>query len=152
MKYLLAITAITVLLTCCQPTERKIVLGEKYTEAWNSKNPGNVAAFYDDQAMLVVNGDSLKGKLSVINFAKSFMRNFPNMKLTMDSLVADNEGYSYYWSFRGNYEGPYGNGNRIVSNGFEKWILNEEGLIEVSIGTFDEKDFRKQMNAKKEGE
>jgi nuclear transport factor 2 (NTF2) superfamily protein len=128
-------------------------MAEAYTEAWNSQIPENVAAFYTEDAALIVNGDSSNvGRWKVTNFAKSFMRNFPDMKLTMDSLVAEQTTYRYHWSFVGTYGGPYGNGNKVVFSGFERWTLSESGLIANSIGTYDEEDFRRQLNAKNDGQ
>lgn len=142
------LVGIAVYLLGCQPSdqERATELAREYTKAWNSNVPKNVASFYTDDARLIVNGDTMQGKLTVINFAKSFMRNFPDMELTMDSLVADEDTYRYYWSFAGTYEGPYGNGNKVVFSAFEKWTINEEGLIETSVGIYDEASFREQLN------
>ena len=134
----------------CQSTDSERVqsLSQEYTIAWNSQIPSQVADFYADDAILVINGDTVRGRLSVVNFAKSFMRNFPDMNLTMDSLVYENPYYKYHWSFTGTYAGLYGNGNKVIFQGVEKWTLNQEGKIMVSVGTYDEDDFRKQLNMK----
>jgi len=149
LKKMIWILVLVCLLGCDLSREEKVIRkAEAYTEAWNSQTPENVVAFYADNAMLVVNGDTLQGKLSVTNFAKSFMRNFPDMQLTMDSLVADEATFRYHWSFVGTYGGTYGNGNKVVFNGFERWTLDEAGQIVLSVGTYDEDNFRSQMNAK----
>lgn len=129
-------------------TDRVEEMAALYTLAWNSQDPSQVGDFYPDDAMLVVNGDTSRGKLAVVNFAKTFMRNFPDMRLEMDSLVSDEQHYKYYWSFSGTYEGPYGNGNQVIFSGFEKWSLSSDLMILVSAGTYDEENFRAQLYAK----
>ena len=150
-KVLLVICVAALALEGCQLSEsdKTKKLAEEYTSAWNSQTPKKVAAFYSDQAMLVINGDTIQGQLSITNFAKAFMRNFPDMELTMDSLVADSVGYRYHWSFTGTYEGILGSGNKVVFSGFERWTLNDQGRIFRAVGNYDEQSLRSQMNAKK---
>jgi len=74
------------------------------------------------------------------------MEAFPDMKLTMDSLIADSGTYRYYWTFIGSNTGPEGTGNKVNFSGFERWTMNNEGLVQKSIGTYDADDYTRQLN------
>ena len=121
--------------------------GKDYTNAWNSQNPENVASFFaEDGSLIVNNGTPLKGKYDITEFAKGFMTAFPDMKLTMDSLLIKPTETQYHWSFVGTNTGPDGTGNKVIFSGFERWTFNENGLIKVSIGSFNEEDYSRQVN------
>lgn len=121
--------------------------GEDYTVAWNSKNPENVASFFSENGVLVVNsGLPHKGRAEISEFVKGFMTAFPDMKLTMDSLTIKPTETQYHWSFAGTNTGPNGTGNKVFFNGFERWTFSENEKIQRSIGSFDEEDYSRQMN------
>ena len=119
-----------------------VEFGEKYTAAWNSKKPDKMASFYAEDGILTVNnGAPAQGRKQLSETAKSYMEAFPEMKLTMDSLVVDSDTYRYHWTFLGTNSGPGGTtGNKVIFSGFERWTMNNEGLIQESIGTYDAED------------
>lgn len=130
--------------------EKMVKFGERYTEAWNSRVPANMAAHYaEDGTLIINNGTPSKGRAELAASAESFMVAFPDLHLTMDSLVEDSGKYNYHWTFSGTNTGPGGTGNKVVFSGFERWTMNEEGLIQSSIGTFDAEDYARQINAVK---
>ena len=107
------------LLVGCQSHNSKhkkmIEFGEKYTVAWNSKKPENVALFYaEDGSLTVNNGTAAVGRDQLAATANSYMEAFPDMKLTMDSLVVDADTYKYHWTFAGTNTGPEGTGNKVI--------------------------------------
>ena len=55
-KVLLTGTIILVLTGCKSENEKMLEFGEKYTAAWNSKNPHQMASFYAEDGALTVNG------------------------------------------------------------------------------------------------
>ncbi len=135
----------------CKPEksdyDKMVEFGEKYTEAWNSKVPENMASFYAGDGMLTVNhGTPAIGRKQLAETAKSYMDAFPDMELTMDSLTANNGTYRYYWTFRGTNTGPGGTGNKVDFSGFEEWIMNARGLIQKSTGTYDAEAYQRQLN------
>ena len=126
--------------------EKMIEFGEKYTQAWNSGMPENMASFYAEDGTLTINeGTPSVGRDQLAETAQSFMEAFPDMVLTMDSLVADGDTYRYHWTFVGTYTGPGGTGNKVDFSGFERWTINEEGLVQKSIGTFDAEEYQRQL-------
>lgn len=143
-------TIILVLIGCQSQKseyEKMVDFGEKYTDAWNSKNPENMASFYAKDGFLTVNNSiPAVGRDQLAATAKSYMEAFPDMKLTMDSLVVDSDTYRYHWTFEGTNTGQGGTGNKVVFSGFEKWTMNKDGLIQNSIGTYDAEDYNRQLN------
>lgn len=152
-KILLAIINLTIILilTGCETQkseyDKMVIIGENYTAAWNSKKPENMASFYAPDGWLTVNnGTPAIGRDQLAATARSYMEAFPDLKLTMDSLVTDSDTYRYYWTFEGTNTGQGGTGNKVVFSGFERWSMNAEGLIQKSIGTYDAEDYKKQLN------
>ncbi|MCX2718027.1 ester cyclase [Lentiprolixibacter aurantiacus] len=126
--------------------DKMVEFGQQYTDAWNSKQPEKMASFYALNGVLTINlGKPAIGRKQLKETARSFMEAFPDMVLTMDSLTADNGIYRYYWNFKGTNTGPGGSGNKVDFSGFEEWTMNQEGLIQNSIGTFDAEDYQKQL-------
>jgi hypothetical protein len=64
----------------------------------------------------------------------------------MDSLTRGNGTYKYYWNFKGTNTGPNGTGNRVDFSGFEEWTMNDQGLVQKSIGTYDADEYTSQLN------
>ena len=120
--------------------------GKNYTEAWKSKEPAKMASFYAEYGELTVNnGTPAIGRQQLGETAQSYMEAFPDMVLTMDSLTVNNGNYRYYWTFKGTNIGPGGTGNKVDFSGFEEWTINEQGLVQTSIGTYDAEDYQRQL-------
>jgi predicted ester cyclase len=149
-KTLLTGTIILILAGCKSEKsdyEKMLEFGEKYTAAWNSKKPEKMASFYAEDGSLTVNkGTPAIGREQLAATANSYMEAFPDLKLTMDSLVADADTYRYHWTFSGTNTGPEGTGNKVIFSGFERWTMNNEGLVQKSIGTYDAEDYNRQLN------
>ena len=151
MKQLISLACLLLMISGCKSEkseyEKMVEFGRNYTDAWNSKKPEKMASFYAFNGVLTINlGKPAVGRKQLEETAKSFMEAFPDMVLTMDSLTADNGIYRYYWNFKGTNTGPGGTGNTVDFSGFEEWTMNEEGLIQNSIGTFDADDYQKQLD------
>ncbi len=149
-KLFLKVTFILVLVGCQSQKseyEKMLEFGEKYTAAWNSNKPESMASFFEEDGLLSVNnGTPAVGRDQVAVTAKSYMEAFPDMKLTMDSLVVDSGTYRYHWTFVGTNTGQGGTGNKVVFSGFERWTISDEGLIQKSIGTYDAEDYNRQLS------
>ena len=148
-----AIIGLAFALSCNTTTDKKQKkmnrFGLDYTKAWNSQKPEKVAAFFEEDGTLIVNkGEPITGSYGITEFVRGFMTAFPDMELTMDSLVKSNDRYSYHWTFKGTNIGPGGTGNKVVFSGFEQWTLGSDGRVKKSIGTFDEADYNLQIQGK----
>ena len=127
--------------------DKMVEFGQKYTDAWNSKVPEKMASFYaEDGTLTVNNGTPAVGRKQLAETAKSYMDAFPDLELIMDSLTKGNETYRYYWTFKGTNSGPNGTGNKVDFSGFEEWTMNDQGLVQKSIGTYDAEEYKKQLN------
>ena len=123
-----------------------IEFGENYAAAWSSQEPGKVAEFYAEDASLTVNnGEPAIGTEAITNVAKGFMDSFPDMIVTMDSLVNESDKIQFHWTLIGTNTGPQGTGNKVHISGYEEWTLNKDGLVQVSKGNFNEDEYNRQL-------
>lgn len=145
----------SLILTSCQSNNNSMSnkqkeltdFGLNYTKAWNSQKPEQVAEFFSQDGSLIVNnGAPNTGRDQITAFAKGFMDAFPDMKLTMDSLMFNANDTEYHWSFIGTNTGRNGTGNKVNFSGFERWTFDGNGLIKQSIGSFDEEHYNQQVN------
>ena len=66
---------------------------KSYAMAWCNQDPESVAAFYAQGGSLRVNdGPPAVGREAIAEVAQGFMRDFPDMTVTMDKVVADAKG------------------------------------------------------------
>jgi len=120
-----------------------------YTKAWCSQNPSLVAEFFSTNGSLSVNdGPPAIGREAITKVAEGFMSTFPDMIVSMDSLVSKSNGIEYHWTLTGTNTGPDGTGNKVQISGFELWQVDSEGLIKNSKGTFDADEYNRQIQAK----
>lgn len=120
--------------------------GLYYAKAWESKNPKSVADFFAEDGSLRINqNDPAVGREAIIKVVDGFMTSFPDLKLKMDKIVPSINGASFYWTFKGTFSGPGGNGNEVNFSGVEKWAFNDDNLIKTSIGTFNEEEYNQQI-------
>lgn len=141
---------ITIAMTGCNSDkseyDKMVEFGQRYTEAWNSKVPQQMASFYAEDGILTVNnGTPAIGRKQLAETAQSYMEAFPDLELTMDSLTVDNGTYRYYWTFKGTNTGPNGTGNKVDFSGYEEWTMNDQGLVQRSIGTYDAEEYQRQL-------
>jgi hypothetical protein len=121
--------------------------GAKYANAWSSQKPERVAEFFASDASLQVNdGEPAVGTEAITNVAKGFMDAFPDMIVSMDSLVTKSNKTRFYWTLTGTNSVPGGTGNKVKISGFEEWTVNKEGLVQESKGHFNAEEYNRQLN------
>jgi predicted ester cyclase len=146
---------------------------KRYAEAWCSQNPESVAAFYTENGSISINnGPPAVGRAAIAKEAQAFMTTFPDMVVTMDKLVCDEEGTKFHWTLTGTNTGPGGTGKRVRISGYELWKIDNgaggsratwtgkpervdeqggesinNGLIAESKGRFDAADYERQLKA-----
>jgi predicted ester cyclase len=74
------------------------------------------------------------------------MAAFPDLKVLMDDLVVDGDRAVYRWTLVGTNTGPGGTGHGVRISGFEEWRIGADGFIAESLGHFDSKDYRRQLD------
>lgn len=119
----------------------------RYTAAWNSGDPAQVASFYADTGSLTINaGEPAAGRAAITEVARGFMTAFPDIRVMMDSVVVRDGGGEYHWTFTGTNTGPAGTGRAVRISGYEEWTMGADGLVAVSLGHYDEADYQRQVN------
>jgi uncharacterized protein (TIGR02246 family) len=120
---------------------------KRYAEAWCSQNPENVAAFFAENGSLCVNdGRPAVGRAAIAEVARGFMRDFPDMIVTMDVATRDSDDTKFHWTLTGTNTGPGGTGKRVRISGYELWKIDNDGLIGESKGHFDSAEYERQLS------
>src|SRR5436309_12198302 len=122
----------------------------RYAEAWCSQNPENVAAFFAEDGSLSVNdGPPAMGRAAIADIARGFMRDFPDIIVTMDDLKIGGRSScdaAFHWTLIGTNTGPGGTGKRVRISGYELWKIDNDGLIAESKGHFDSAEYDHQLS------
>ena len=91
---------------------------KRYAEAWCSQNPESVAAFFAENGSLRVNeGPPAVGRAAIAEVAQGFMRDLPDMIVTMDDVTHESDGTKFHWTLTGTNTGPGGTGKRVRISG-----------------------------------
>ena len=85
------------------------------------------------------------GREAITNVAQGFMTAFPDMKVSLDNLLLQDDGAVYHWTLTGTNTGPAGTGRPVRISGFEVWQIGADGLIANSQDHFDSDDYRRQL-------
>ena len=119
---------------------------KRYAEAWGSQNPESTAAFFAENGSLSVNdGPPAVGRAAITEVARGFMRDLPDMIVTMDDVTHASDGSKFHWTLTGTNTGPGGTGRRLCISGYELWKIDEDGLIAESKGHFDTAEYERQL-------
>ena len=123
-------------------------LASRYTAAWCSQDPSQVALFFGEDGSLTINtGAPAIGRSAITSSARGFMSAFPDLIVQMDSIEQDGSGFTYRWTLIGTNSGPEGTGNHVRIKGYEEWTIGADGLISKSLGHFDEAEYTRQLLA-----
>ena len=113
-------------------------LAREYTEAWCSRDPTRVAAYYVTGGTIAINGGE---PAPIAGVAESFVAAFPDIEVFMDNLVTD-DVVEYHWTFTGT-SADTGKSVRIL--GSEEWTIGADGLIAESRGHYDQAEYDRQL-------
>lgn len=123
-----------------------ITFAKRYAEAWCSQNPESVAAFFAENGSLRVNdGPPAVGRAAIAEVARGFMRDLPDMIVTMDDMTNETDAMTFHWTLTGTNTGPGGTGKRLRISGYELWKIDNDGLIAESKGHFDGAEYERQL-------
>jgi predicted ester cyclase len=119
---------------------------QRYTAAWCSQDAASVAAFFSTDGSLSVNDNPpAVGRPAITAVAQSFMTAFPDLRVTMDQLLARDDRTEYHWTLTGANTGPGGTGHRVRISGHELWQIGSDGFIASSEGHFDNSEYQHQL-------
>jgi predicted ester cyclase len=126
-------------------TDHLTEFAQRYAKAWCSQNPESVAAFFAERGSISINdGPPAVGRAAIAEEARGFMRDLPDMVVTMDDLSRDSDGTKFHWTLTGTNTGPGGTGKRVRISGYELWKIDNNGLIAESKGHFDSAEYERQ--------
>ncbi len=118
----------------------------RYTAAWCSQDPAQVAAFFAEIGTLTINGGTpYVGRAGLTEAARSFMSAYPDLVLEMEGLDRRGDGYRYRWRFSGTNTGPGGTGRPVRISGYEEWTMDTDGRVAQSLGHYDAADWDRQL-------
>ena len=127
-----------------------INFGKQYAAAWCSQKPDSVAAYFSSTGSLSVNANTpAVGREAIAKVAEGFMTAFPDMIVSMDSMVTQPDATEFHWTLMGTNNGPDGTGNKVKISGVEWWQFDAAGLILESKGSFDDEEYNRQLGVKK---
>ncbi len=119
---------------------------KRYANAWCSQDPESVAAFFAERGSISINnGAAAVGRTAIAKEAQAFMTTFPDMVVTMDKVVHDEEGTKFHWTLTGTNTGPGGTGKRVRISGYELWKIGSDGLVAESRGHFHNAEYERQL-------
>ena len=79
-------------------------LAKRYTDAWNSKVPENVAAFHASSSRIVINrGEPSVGHDGLTAMAAGFHADVPDLHLSCDGIRGAGAHVIYLWTFTGHH-------------------------------------------------
>lgn len=126
--------------------DQLIDFARRYTAAWCSQEPANVAEHYSADGSLTINdGEPSVGRAAIAEAARSFMTAFPDLRVVMDDLRTEDGGTEYHWTLIGTNSGPGGTGSPVRISGFEQWTIGDDGLIAMSLGHYDQAEYDRQI-------
>jgi nuclear transport factor 2 (NTF2) superfamily protein len=114
-------------------------LARDYTEAWCSRDPARVASHYAPGGTIAINGGA---PAPIAEVAQSFIAAFPDIEVFQDDLVVVDEVVEYHWTFTGTSAET---GKSVRIKGFEDWMVDEDGLIALSRGHYDQAEYERQL-------
>ncbi|MDU8914180.1 nuclear transport factor 2 family protein [Aestuariicoccus sp. MJ-SS9] len=118
-------------------------IAKAYAQAWSSKSPEAVAAFYAPNGQIEINGGpALKGRAAIAEMAAGFYAAYPDLVVHCEELRAAGDHAVFAWSLEGHHAET---GSYVRLAGWEEWDLDPEGRVQLSKGWFDAEDERRQI-------
>jgi len=118
-------------------------LAKRYTTAWNSRDPGQVAAFHAPSSSIIINrGEPSIGHDGMAEIAAGFHADVPDLHLTCDGVRGSGRHVLYLWTFTGHHAET---GNPLNMQGWEEWELDADMKVTSSLGWYDGDDYDRQV-------
>lgn len=119
-------------------------LATRYTAAWNSKVPENVASFHVADSRIVINrGEPSVGHSGLTEMAAGFHADVPVLVLQNDGIRAAGTHVVFMWTFTGHHAQT---GNPLDVSGWEEWELDDNMKVTSALGWFDAEDYDRQVD------
>jgi uncharacterized protein (TIGR02246 family) len=127
-------------------TEQLRAFAKRYTAAWCSMDPAQVAAHFAPEGSLTINdGAPAVGRAAIAEAARGYYTALPDIQVFMDDLIVEGDRIEFHWTFTGTNTGPGGTGKAVRVSGFEEWTIDDDGLIAASLGQYDQAEYARQL-------
>ena len=118
-------------------------MAEDHCAAWTNQTPDIVAGRYAEKATMIMNGgDPMTSRTQIGEMAAGFMADFPDLVLSLDSVLVADHHMVYAWTFEGRHQET---GNHVRFSGWEEWDLDENLNVIKSLGWYDGADYERQV-------
>lgn len=115
----------------------------KHIEAWNVYSPEKVSETYAKDARFIINqGEPMNGRSDIAEMAAGFMAEFPDMVLSCENIFIAGKHMVYTWTLNGHHIDTK---NAVNVTGWEEWDLNDDMLVQSSLGWYDASDYERQV-------
>lgn len=119
-------------------------LADRYTAAWNSRVPAQVAALHAPTSQIIINrGEPSAGHEALTAMAAGFHADVPDLHLTNDGIRGSGNHVVFLWTFTGHHAET---GNPLTVSGWEEWELDDDLKITSSLGWFDAEEYQRQVD------
>lgn len=111
-------------------------------EAWNSRNPERVAGWYteDCYGMDVAIAVPQIGREGVRRMFEAYWHAFPDLEITSDEVVAEDDRVALIWTARGTHKGSIMNipatGRAVSVQGVNRLVL-QDGKVRETLTIWD---------------
>ena len=124
-------------------TARRLAQG--HCAAWTDKRPDIVASQYAEKTQMAMNGgDAMTSQAEIAEMASGFMTAFPDLVLSLDTVLAADHHMVYAWTFEGHHKET---GKLVRFSGWEEWDLDDNLKVTRSFGWYDSADYERQIAA-----
>ena len=98
-------------------------IAARYAEARSSGSPEAVAAFYEPDGRIAVNGEEpLIGRAAITEMAQGFYDEFPDLVVHLDDIRTAGENAIFVWTLAGTHSET---GNFVKVGGWEEWTISD---------------------------
>ncbi|WNK01449.1 nuclear transport factor 2 family protein [Thalassospiraceae bacterium LMO-JJ14] len=119
-------------------------LATRYTAAWNTRVPENVAAFHAPTSRIIINnGEPSEGHDGITEMAAGFHAAVPDLALQNDGIRGAGDHVVYMWTFKGH---DANTGHPLCVSGWEEWELDGDMKVASARGWFDAENYQRQID------
>jgi len=118
-------------------------IAQDHCAAWTKRAPEVVAGRYAENTTMIMNGgDPMTSRAQIGDMAAGFMADFPDLVLSLDTVLVADHHMAYAWTFEGHHKET---GNHVRFSGWEEWDLDENLKVIKSLGWYDGMDYERQV-------
>lgn len=132
-------------------TARQVV--ERGNTAFNAHDTDRIRALYADDVEFMAPGDiQLRGSDAATEYAKSWLRAFPDARLTIESMIEEGDRVAAEFTFEGTHTaplmGPDGEipptNRHMTGHGTEMWRVRGDKIVQEHL-YFDQLEVLSQL-------